>query len=146
MRTVLLLLLLLLSAGCSSSSSSSDGGGGGGDDCSGMAIRLRTFKLTKKCNFTTLKENQLKEIQAPTTNLYIPIIYLLAFIIGFPANLMALWILVFRTKKQPSTTLLINMTVTDLMLLLVLPFRIIYHFKGNHWVFGLCSRWCRSEK
>ncbi|KAM4621111.1 proteinase-activated receptor 4 isoform 2-T2 [Polymixia lowei] len=90
----------------------------------------------KKCNFTTLKEKQLKDIQAPTTNLYIPILYLLAFSVGLPANLLALWLLVFRTKKLPSTTLLINLTATDIMLLVVLPFRIIYHFNGNNWIFG----------
>ncbi|KAF7643989.1 hypothetical protein LDENG_00229970, partial [Lucifuga dentata] len=84
----------------------------------------------------TLKDKQLKEIQAPTTNLYLPVLYLLAFIVGLPANLLALWILLFRTSKLPSTMLLINLTATDCMLLLVLPFRIIYHFKGNNWDLG----------
>lgn len=55
---------------------------------------------------------------------------------GFPANLLALWVLLFRTKKFPSTILLVNLTCCDLLLLLMLPFRIIYHFQGNNWVFG----------
>ena len=88
------------------------------------------------CNFTTLKENQLKEIQAPTTNLYLPILYLLAFVVGLPSNLLALWVLVFRTKSEPSTMLLINLTAADCLLLLVLPFRIVYHFRGNNWELG----------
>lgn len=106
------------------------------EECSGMGVRLRSFNLITKCNLTTLRERSLKQIQAPTTNLFIPLLYLLAFCVGLPANLLALWVLVFRTKKLPSTTLLINLTATDIMLLLVLPFRIVYHFKGNNWVFG----------
>lgn len=102
---------------------------------------LRAFRLKTSCNFTTLKERQLKEIQAPTTNLYLPVLYLLAFIVGLPSNLLALWVLLFRTKALPSTTLLINLTATDCLLLLVLPFRIVYHFRGNHWELG--ESFCR---
>lgn len=97
---------------------------------------LRAFKLKTSCNFTILKEKQLKEIQAPTTNLYLPVLYLVAFIVGLPSNLLALWVLVFRTKQLPSTTLLINLTAADCLLLLALPFRIVYHFRGNHWELG----------
>ncbi|XP_015226967.1 PREDICTED: proteinase-activated receptor 4 [Cyprinodon variegatus] len=106
------------------------------DECVSMSFRLRAFRLVTNCNFTTLKEKQVKEIQAPTTNLYLPIMYLVAFCVGLPTNLLALWVLVFRTKNLPSTTLLINLTVVDCLLLLVLPFRIVYHFRGNHWDLG----------
>ncbi|CAL8262338.1 unnamed protein product [Lota lota] len=105
-------------------------------DCSGMGSRLRTFNLVTKCNFTTLRNKSLAQIQSPTTHLFIPLLYLLAFCVGLPANLLALWVLVLRTKKLPSTTLLINLTAADVLLLLVLPFRIVYHLKGNDWVFG----------
>lgn len=106
------------------------------EECSTMSVRLRAFRLKTTCNFTTLKEKQLKEIQDPTTNLYLPVLYLLAFSVGLPSNLLALWVLLFRTKPLPSTTLLINLTAADCMLLLVLPFRIVYHFRGNHWELG----------
>ncbi|KAM9376551.1 proteinase-activated receptor 4 [Pholidichthys leucotaenia] len=106
------------------------------DDCSTMSTYLRAFKIKKTCNVTTLKDKQLKEIQAPTTNIYLPILYLLAFIVGLPSNLVALWVLLFRTKNLPSTTLLINLTVADCLLLLALPFRIFYHFRGNNWELG----------
>lgn len=106
------------------------------DGCSSMSVRLRTFRLMTKCNFTALKEKQLKEIQAPTTNLYLPMMYLLAFSVGLPSNLLALWVLVARTKWLPSTMLLINLTVADCLLLMMLPFRISYHFRGNHWELG----------
>uniref|UniRef100_UPI003AACDE43 proteinase-activated receptor 4 isoform X2 n=1 Tax=Centroberyx gerrardi TaxID=166262 RepID=UPI003AACDE43 len=101
-----------------------------------LPLGLRAFKLMKTCNYTTLKDKHQRQLQAPITNLYIPILYLLAFGVGLPANLLALWVLLFRTKKLPSTVLLINLTATDFMLLLVLPFRIVYHFKGNNWDLG----------
>ncbi|XP_077389079.1 proteinase-activated receptor 4-like [Festucalex cinctus] len=107
------------------------------EECSGMSMRLRAFRLRVSCNNTsTLSEKQLKEIQAPTTTLYLPALYLLALAAGLPANLLALWILAFRTKCLPSTVLLINLTAVDSLLLLALPFRIAYHFRGNHWELG----------
>ncbi|XP_030640771.1 proteinase-activated receptor 4 [Chanos chanos] len=111
------------------------------EECSRTSGRQRSFKLvTDGCNFT-LNEKQKVEIQASTTVLVVPFLYLVAFIVGLPANLLALWVLLFRTKKMPSTILLINLTSCDLMLLLVLPFRIVYHFSGNDWSFG--EAFCR---
>lgn len=92
------------------------------------------------CN-TTLHRKEKEQIQAATTVLLVPILYLVSFVFGFPANLLALWVLLFRTKKFPSTILLVNLTCCDLLLLLMLPFRIIYHFQGNNWMFGEVS--CR---
>ncbi|XP_020511165.2 proteinase-activated receptor 4 [Labrus bergylta] len=132
---VMLFVTLLMSV-CSDSPSARPA-----DECSSMAVRLRAFQLKRSCNFTTLNEKQLKEIRAPITVLYLPMLYLLAFSVGLPSNLLALWVLVFRTKPQPSTTLLINLTVADCLLLLALPFRIVYHFRGNHWELGEAS--CR---
>lgn len=77
-----------------------------------------------------------------TTNVYLPLLYLLAFIVGLPSNLLALWVLLFQTKFLPSTILLINLTVADCLVLLALPFRIVYHFRGNHW--GLGEPLCRA--
>ncbi|KAJ8282918.1 hypothetical protein COCON_G00054370 [Conger conger] len=124
---LLLLLLLLLLAGSSAAPT---------EECPPTSVLLRTFKLITKCNQSVLGDKQTEEIQAPTTVLLVPCLYLLAFLIGLPTNLIALWVLLFRTKKLPSTTLLINLTATDLMLLTFLPFRIFYHFNHNHWVFG----------
>lgn len=104
--------------------------------CVLLSAVLRTFRLTVTCNITTLKEKQLKDIQAPVTNLYLPILYLLAFSVGLPSNIMVLWVLVFRTNRLPSMFFLINLTIADCLLLLVLPFRIVYHFRGNHWELG----------
>jgi len=84
----------------------------------------------------TLLGEHTEQIQSYRTTLVIPLICLSAFLIGLPTNTLALWLLVQRTKKLPSTILLINLTTCDLLLLLVLPFRIVYHFLGNNWTFG----------
>ncbi|XP_049586489.1 proteinase-activated receptor 4 [Syngnathus scovelli] len=112
------------------------------EECSVMSVRLRAFRLKLSCNVTTLNEKQLKEIQAPTTMLYLPALYLLALALGPPANLLALWILAFRAKRLPSTALLLNLTAVDSLLLLALPFRIAYHFRGSHWDLG--EAFCRT--
>ncbi|XP_059202672.1 proteinase-activated receptor 4 [Centropristis striata] len=111
------------------------------EDCSSMSVRLRAFRLKINCSFTTLKEKQLKEIQDSTMVLVLPVLYLVAFCVGLPSNLLALWVLVFRTKRLPSTVLLINLTAADCLLLAALPFRIQYHFRGNDWRLGEVS--CR---
>ncbi|GAA6085327.1 proteinase-activated receptor 4, partial [Tachysurus ichikawai] len=96
----------------------------------------RTFTIEYVgCN-ATLRGKEKEDIQAATTVLLVPLLYLVSFVFGFPANLLALWVLLFRTKKFPSTILLVNLTCCDLLLLLMLPFRIIYHFQGNNWMFG----------
>ncbi|XP_060783173.1 proteinase-activated receptor 4-like isoform X2 [Neoarius graeffei] len=87
-------------------------------------------------NNGTLTKRDLTQIQAATTVLLVPLLYLISFVFGFPSNLLALWVLLFHTKKFPSTILLVNLTCCDLLLLLMLPFRIIYHFQGNNWMFG----------
>ncbi|KAF7706922.1 proteinase-activated receptor 4 isoform X1 [Silurus meridionalis] len=105
-------------------------------NCSTPLFRPRTFMIKYTgCN-ATLYGKEKEEIQAATTVLLVPLLYLVSFVFGFPANLLALWVLLFRTKKFPSTILLINLTCCDLLLLLMLPFRIIYHFQGNNWMFG----------
>ncbi|KAL0974298.1 hypothetical protein UPYG_G00218480 [Umbra pygmaea] len=99
--------------------------------CPNTGKKSRVFTLTENL---TVKEDQ--DFQSPTIKVTVPTLYMIAFSVGLPANILALLVLLLHTKKLPSTILLINLTITDLMLLAVLPFRIIYHYKGNDWVFG----------
>ncbi|KAK2891079.1 hypothetical protein Q8A67_013722 [Cirrhinus molitorella] len=88
-----------------------------------------------------LPDEYKEQMQSYSFTLVVPLLSLFAFLIGLPSNLLALWVLLLRTKKLPSTILLINLTICDLLLLLVLPFRIVYHFLGNNWTFG--EAFCR---
>ncbi|KFP87288.1 Proteinase-activated receptor 4, partial [Acanthisitta chloris] len=66
----------------------------------------------------------------------IPCLYSLVFLLGLPSNGLALWVLATRAEKLTSTVFLMNLAAADLLLILVLPFKIIYYFLGNHWLFG----------
>ncbi|XP_048885693.1 proteinase-activated receptor 4-like [Brienomyrus brachyistius] len=86
--------------------------------------------------FILVSDEDKLEIQSRTTVIVVPVLYLITFLVGLPANILALWVLIFHTEKIPSTILLINLTVLDVLLFLMLPFRIIYYFAGLNWFFG----------
>ncbi|NWU82712.1 PAR4 protein, partial [Onychorhynchus coronatus] len=66
----------------------------------------------------------------------IPALYTLVFLVGLPSNGLALCILATRTERLTSTVFLMNLAAADLLLVLVLPFKISYYFLGNDWPFG----------
>ncbi|XP_067871877.1 proteinase-activated receptor 3-like, partial [Heterodontus francisci] len=68
------------------------------------------------------------------TNL-IPAFYIFVLCIGLPANALALWTMAAKIRK-PSTIFLINLATADILLILMLPFKISYHLLGNNWLFG----------
>ncbi|XP_059846783.1 proteinase-activated receptor 3-like isoform X1 [Hypanus sabinus] len=70
------------------------------------------------------------------TTVVIPVISSIIVIIGLPANGLALLVLATKVRRVPSTIFLMNLATADLLLILVLPFKIHYHFQGNNWIFG----------
>ncbi|XP_060089086.1 LOW QUALITY PROTEIN: proteinase-activated receptor 4 [Heteronotia binoei] len=68
--------------------------------------------------------------------LLLPCAYLAIFLVGLPLNGLALVVLAAHVEKLPSTVFLMNLAVADLLLALLLPFKIAYYFLGNHWPFG----------
>ncbi|XP_042296611.1 free fatty acid receptor 2-like [Sceloporus undulatus] len=64
--------------------------------------------------------------------LYLPI-YVLAILTGFPTNLLALHALFkkLKTKATPNSILLFNLTLSDLIFLAFLPFKVSEHFLGR---------------
>ncbi|XP_051551863.1 proteinase-activated receptor 1-like [Myxocyprinus asiaticus] len=67
----------------------------------------------------------------------IPTIYTLVFIISVPLNLLALVMFVRKVRpKKPAVIYMMNLACADLLFVLVLPFRIAYHFNGNNWIYG----------
>ncbi|XP_078279816.1 proteinase-activated receptor 4-like [Rhinoraja longicauda] len=84
----------------------------------------------------TFNDSAMVHVRSKVTTVVIPCFFIVVFVIGLPANGLALWILVTRVKQLPSTFLLINLAVADLLVLLGLPWRIAYHLLGNDWPFG----------
>ncbi|XP_072450588.1 proteinase-activated receptor 4-like isoform X2 [Chiloscyllium punctatum] len=103
---------------------------------------MRTFTAVRKTlngsNYTVwvVRERASQLLSGPLTTATIPALYTLVFVIGLPSNGLGLWVLATRVRKLPSTIFLMNLAVADLLLCLVLPFKIHYHFLGNHWLFG----------
>ncbi|XP_020023859.1 G-protein coupled receptor 42 [Castor canadensis] len=62
-------------------------------------------------------------------------VYLFAFLVGLPLNIMALVIFVGKLRCRPVAmdVLLLNLTISDLVLLLFLPFRMVEAANGMHW-------------
>ncbi|XP_053320879.1 proteinase-activated receptor 4-like [Spea bombifrons] len=93
------------------------------------------------CNSSILEIEIQEHLKSWITTLLIPAFYAMVLSFGLPANGLALWVFVFKIKKMPSTLLLLNLAVADMLFMMVLPFKIIYHFSGNNWIFGetLCK-------
>ncbi|XP_061547601.1 probable G-protein coupled receptor 34 [Phycodurus eques] len=69
--------------------------------------------------------------------LLLAVLYSLLFLLGLVGNLFALWVFLFvHASRNSVCVFLINCAVADLVLLACLPFRIFYHFNGNHWLLG----------
>uniref|UniRef100_A0A3B1J4Y3 Coagulation factor II (thrombin) receptor-like 1, tandem duplicate 1 n=2 Tax=Astyanax mexicanus TaxID=7994 RepID=A0A3B1J4Y3_ASTMX len=81
-------------------------------------------------------------LNSSLTSVFIPLIYIIIFIVGLPTNAMAIWVFLIRIKKKhPASILLANLALADLLFIIWLPMKIHYHFKGNDWTFGepLCK-------
>lgn len=81
-------------------------------------------------------------LKSNLTTVFMPILYIIVFAIGLPANGMALWVFLFRTKKKhPSTIYMANLALADLLFVIWVPLKISYHFNGNNWIYGepLCK-------
>uniref|UniRef100_A0A6J0SPA8 Proteinase-activated receptor 4 n=1 Tax=Pogona vitticeps TaxID=103695 RepID=A0A6J0SPA8_9SAUR len=86
--------------------------------------------------FLILPEASRAVLGSPMTVVLLPTFYTLIFLVGLPANALALWVLATRVEKHPSTVFLMNLATADLLLGLLLPLKISYYFLGNHWPFG----------
>ena len=69
--------------------------------------------------------------------LLLPISYSLVFLFGLSLNAMALFVILFRTKRwTPSTIYMLNLTMCDTLYVVTLPFLIYYYADANDWPFG----------
>ncbi|KAM4701479.1 S-geranylgeranyl-glutathione receptor P2RY8 isoform 1-T2 [Discoglossus pictus] len=93
-------------------------------------------------NETKPDNETLAMLQNPVIPIMLPIAYTLMALISIPGNSVSLWILVFYSKPiTASIIFMINLSITDLVLAIFLPFQIIYHINKNNWLFGkgLCN-------
>ncbi|XP_029920459.1 proteinase-activated receptor 2 [Myripristis murdjan] len=81
-------------------------------------------------------------LESRLTTVFLPIIYIIVFIVGLPTNAMAIWVFLFRTKtKHPASIFMVNLALSDLLFVIWTPLKIAYHLNGNNWIYGegLCE-------
>lgn len=84
----------------------------------------------------------IETLKSQLTTVFMPVLYIIVFAVGLPANAMAVWVFLFRTKKKhPSTIYMANLALADLLFVIWTPLKISYHFQGNNWTYGepLCK-------
>lgn len=68
---------------------------------------------------------------------YLPVIYSIVFLVGFPGNAVAISTYIFKMRPwRSSTIIMLNLACTDLLYLTSLPFLIHYYASGENWIFG----------
>ncbi|XP_066497177.1 probable G-protein coupled receptor 34b [Hoplias malabaricus] len=69
-----------------------------------------------------------------TLGVLLAVSYSLFFLLGLVGNLLALWVFLrIHSKKNSVRVFLINLAVADLLLVVCLPFRIMYHANQDCW-------------
>ncbi|KAM7392472.1 hypothetical protein PAMA_007539 [Pampus argenteus] len=90
----------------------------------------------------TVDEATSDTLKSGLTTVFLPIVYIIVLVVGLPANAMAIWVFLFRTKKKhPSSIYMANLALADLLFVIWTPLKIAYHFGGNNWIYGepLCK-------
>nr|XP_033503602.1 proteinase-activated receptor 2-like [Epinephelus lanceolatus] len=100
------------------------------------------FKDPKNSDLVVVDRTTSDTLKSNLTTVFIPIVYIIVFVVGLPANGMAIWVFLFRTKKKhPSSIYMANLALADLLFVIWIPLKIAYHFNGNDWIYGepLCK-------
>nr|XP_015798599.2 proteinase-activated receptor 2 [Nothobranchius furzeri] len=129
------LILSLLVFVCWFSASSASRVGGGGRSFLGQPIHNNS-------NSVEIGKEAQAVLKSRLTTAFFPAVYIIVFAVGLPANGMAVWVFLFRTKKKhPSSIYMANLALADLLFVIWLPLKIAYHVNGNNWTYGepLCK-------
>ncbi|KAK3550839.1 hypothetical protein QTP70_006164 [Hemibagrus guttatus] len=66
---------------------------------------------------------------------FLPVLYSLFFVVGFPGNMLVLWVILRGAQMKSMTDVsLLNLAIADLLLIFTLPF--LAHYARDTWVFG----------
>ncbi|NXY76339.1 OXGR1 protein, partial [Glareola pratincola] len=77
------------------------------------------------------------DVEVGLKTLYLPIMYSIIFLVGFPGNVIVICVYSFKMRPwKSSTIIMLNLALTDLLYLTSLPFLIHYYASGEHWIFG----------
>lgn len=100
---------------------------------SGSSSQSRTRKLPKYGLVRDVEPYLLSK----WLTLFVPGVYTLVASLSLPLNITAIFLFLLKMKvKKPAVMYMLNLAFADVLFASVLPFRIVYHFSGNHWPFG----------
>ncbi|XP_051269056.1 proteinase-activated receptor 2 [Dicentrarchus labrax] len=105
-------------------------------------IDTRGFTGTETKDGVWVKSPATEVLNSRLTTVFLPIIYIIVFVVGLPANALAVWVFLFRTKqKHPASIYMANLALADLLFVIWVPLKIAYHLNGNNWIYGepLCK-------
>ncbi|XP_040190191.1 proteinase-activated receptor 1-like [Rana temporaria] len=67
----------------------------------------------------------------------VPSFYTVVFLVALPLNIMAIVMFLVKMKvRKPAVVYMLNLAIADTLLVIILPFYIVYRFLGNDWIFG----------
>lgn len=83
-----------------------------------------------------------KKFQIPL----LPSVYGFEFVLALTGNLLALWLMVVRERRNWHSGVILscNLAISDLLYVLTLPLLIVYYSGGKHWMFG--NTLCKIER
>lgn len=84
-----------------------------------------------------ISEEALLFLTGPVSTILIPSFYTVVCLISLPINICALMAFSQRIRpKKPAAIYMLNLASADLIFAMLLPFKMVYHFSGNNWLFG----------
>lgn len=105
-----------------------------GDTLNHTSPRTRNVSKPRRPD---ISENAVLFLTGPVSTVLIPSFYTLVFLLSVPINLCAVLAFARRIRpKKPAAMYMLNLACADLLFAVLLPFKIIYHFGGNNWLFG----------
>ncbi|XP_049459902.1 coagulation factor II (thrombin) receptor-like 1, tandem duplicate 1 [Epinephelus fuscoguttatus] len=102
----------------------------------------RGFPSTETNDGVLISSQAKRFLRSHLSTVFLPIIYIIVFVVALPTNAMAIWVFLFRTKKKhPSSIYMANLALADLLFVIWIPLKIAYHLNGNNWIYGqgLCE-------
>lgn len=84
-----------------------------------------------------ISEEAVLFLTGPVSTILIPSFYTLVCFISIPINICAIMAFSQRIRpKKPAAIYMLNLASADLIFAMLLPFKMVYHFGGNNWLFG----------
>ncbi|XP_068561677.1 proteinase-activated receptor 2-like [Cebidichthys violaceus] len=112
------------------------------DDCGLPVATGAGITGTKTTDGVWISSVDKQVLSSSLTTVFLPIVYIIVFVVGLPTNALAIWVFLIRTKKKhPSSIYMANLALADLLFIIWVPLKIAYHFNGNNWTYGhgLCK-------